>query len=66
MAKKSLRTELITFRVRPELKAALLKRAEREHRSLSQLVEMVLEQAMRLRRAAARPVNPIREPHGRF
>jgi hypothetical protein len=47
MAQQETRSVVITLRVRPSLKAALRKLAERERRTLASWIELSLEQAIK-------------------
>jgi hypothetical protein len=38
------KTETVTFRIRPEVKAALRQAAEREHRSLANMLEVMIRE----------------------
>ena len=44
---KDNKTESVTFRTSKELKEALMKMAEKENRTLSNMIEMLLEQAVK-------------------
>ena len=44
MAKQSTRSAALVLRIRPELKAALERLADNQHRTFSNYVEIILEQ----------------------
>jgi len=47
MAKDEIRSVVLNLRMRPSLKAALEKLAERDQRTLSNWIELVLERAVK-------------------